>query len=107
MSRLDTARRKLLRRCILELLRAAHSVRYEGWMAERSIFNQVGPVEDSTFAEVQAELKYLRDAGLIADEERRETKFDAHNPSYRILPSGIDLLDETVPPVPGVEDNRL
>lgn len=106
MSRLETEFRKELRRCILEVLRAAHTIRYEGWMSERSIANQVRQADDYTLTEVQAELKYLRDKLLVAGEDRRATKFDAHNPSYRILPAGIDLLDESVPPVPGVEDNR-
>jgi hypothetical protein len=107
MSHLDTIRAKDVRRRVLLVLRATQGGGYEGWLSDRAILNFLAQdFGDLLFREVQEARTYLAGKGYVADRERRASKFEPGEFDARILPHGVDLLEETIPPDPGVEDNR-
>jgi len=109
MSKAETERTKGLRRAILRVLAACQGDRYEGWLTERSLFAVLAASAPGlTMADQSAACQYLASKGkeYIENRARQESKFDVKDADWRILPRGVDLLDETIPPDPGVEDNR-
>jgi len=107
MDRRDTIRAMILRRRVLVALRGVQGGGYPGWLRDRAIFDflKFDP-EDFTFQEIKEAGAYLAGKGYVETKDRREDKFSAAEFDGRILPKGIDLLEETIPPDPGVEDNR-
>lgn len=107
MARGETIRAKDLRRRALVALRAARSAGYDGWLSERAIFNLVRTeIDGLAFLEVREAVAYLEGKGYVAKRLRRDSKFERGETDAMILPAGIDLLEETVPPDPGIEDGR-
>jgi hypothetical protein len=108
MARLDTIRSKMLRRACLSVLRAAEAAGGDGWTAARAVFNFLRDDHCGlTLSETAEALRYLAAKGYAETRTQRPTKFDGGDLQARILPRGIDLLEETVPPDPGIEDNRV
>jgi len=107
MARGETIRAKELRRGILMALRAARGPGYDGWLSARSLWNTLRFDADGlTRREVEEHLRYLAEKEYAEVRERREAKWDACEVDGRITARGIDLLEETIPADPGVEDNR-
>jgi len=107
MGRIDTARAKELRRRILQALAAAAGPGYDGWLSVASLFSILRPETDGlTLGELARAVKYLAEKGYAETRERRESKYARPETDARIRANGTDLLEETIPPDPGVEDER-
>lgn len=107
MARGETVRAKDLRRRVLAALRAAGGQGYEGWLSVRSLWNVLRPDLDGLLLyEVREAAEYLAGKGYAQTRLRREAKYQAGETDARITPRGIDLLEETIAPDPGVEDDR-
>jgi len=105
--RIDTARAKELRRRVLQALNAAAGPGYDGWLSVASLFSVLRPETDGlTLGELARAVKYLAEKGYAETRERRERKWDRPEIDARITATGTDLLEETIPPDPGVEDER-
>jgi hypothetical protein len=108
MGRVDTVRAKELRRSILQVLRAAQGGGYEGWLSERAVWSLLkDDLDDLTLAELRDHITYLAGKGYLDLRTRRETKFERSERDARLLPKGVDLLEATVEPDPGIEDDRV
>jgi DNA-binding transcriptional ArsR family regulator len=105
--RVDTARVKELRRRVLQALAAAAGPGYDGWLSVASLFSILRPDSDGlTLGELARAVKYLAEKGYTETRERREKKWDRPEVDARITADGTDLLEETIPADPGVEDER-
>jgi len=103
----ETIRTKILRRRILVCLRSALAAGGEGWLSERALFGYLADETDGlSLSEVHEAVRYLEGKDYAATRMRRETKFETGETDARALPKAVDLLEETIPPDPGVEDNR-
>jgi len=111
MSRDETVQAKLLRRGCLVVLRAAQNAGGDGWTVSRAIFNHLAPDHPgATLAGVEQALRYLAEKAYAAVRSRMDSKFMGSvtgSMQAKMLPHGTDLLEETIPPDPGVEDNRI
>jgi len=108
VARLETIRLRLLRRGCLAVLRAARSAGGSGWTAARAAFSFLAPDSDGlALGEVAEAMRYLEGKGYAETRLSRESKFEQGEIQARILPKGIDLLEESIPADPGVEDNRV
>ena len=105
----ETERVRELRRAILRTLRACQGDAYEGWLSQRSLFNVLrsGEPEGLTMFEVGRACAYLAGKLYVEVRARSESKIEQADRDWRITPAGVDLMDETIPPDPGVEDNRV
>ena len=107
MGEIATERLKELRRGCLMVLREMQVGTSEGWSTPRMVFNCLRSLDDDlTLAEVHRSLGYLKGKDYVQWRDLKLSKWDPPNPSFRLLPKGIDLLDKTIPPDPGVEDDR-
>ena len=105
--RVDTARAKELRRRVLQALDACASPGYDGWLSVASLFSILRPETDGlVLGELSRAVKYLAEKGYAETRERRARKWDRAEVDARITAQGTDLLEETIPPDPGVEDER-
>jgi hypothetical protein len=106
----DTVQAKFLRRGCLVVLRAAAMAGGDGWTVSRTIFNHLAPDHPgATLSGVETALRYLGEKAYASVRSRQESKFYGAvlgSMQAKILPHGTDLLEETIPPDPGVEDNR-
>lgn len=106
MAKVETLRAKMLRKALLLSLQAAQSGVSEGWLNVRMAWGCVHELDEYALAEVSQELKYLAGKGYAEARDLRATKYDPPNRSYRITPRGIDLVEQSIPVDPGVEDDR-
>jgi hypothetical protein len=105
--KLDAARAKLVRRHILASLQSVQGDQYDGWLGQRTLFAVLAPsMRGLALADVRQALSYLASAGLVETRDQRTTKFVPGDLDARITARGVNLLEETVPPDPGVEDDR-
>ena len=108
MAKIATVRAKVLRRRILELLKAYRDAGAdEGWMAVESAAEVLDAEYGSlTDQEVLGECGYLEEAHLVRMRNVEEHRSSPKRWKVRIRTGGIDLLQETAPPHPGVHDPR-
>jgi len=109
MSRIATVRAKHLRRRILDILKAARSAGGDGWISLKSLFAFLADESDAlTGAELADKVRYLAEESKGYAETRnvRERRSDPPRLQTRVLAKGIDLTEGTVPPDPGIEDDR-
>lgn len=110
MMNLSGVNTKILRRRCLQLLRSAQAAGGDGWTIPLAVANFVREeLPDVTLQDAASAMRYLAGKGYA---DARVVGFDKTVPGSgklqaRILPKGEDLLDEAIPPDPGVEDNRV
>jgi len=107
MANLESVRARLLRRRVLELLRIARQTGREGWIAPRALFQFLYDETDGlTEGETRDAVLYLADKRYAEVRDLRERKSAPEALQGRITAAGIDLLEASVPPDPGIEDPR-
>lgn len=109
MPPLGSVRARILRRSVLATLRAAATVEATGWLSIRAIWNYLkdeAEAEGLTLGELAGHLEYLGAKNYIAVRDAQKSKFGPRRPEARITPKGVDLMEESIPPDPGVEDDR-
>jgi hypothetical protein len=108
MPNLETIRAKMLRRRCLAVLRAAQQACGDGWTSARACFSYLrGEFDGLALAEVEGALRYLAGKAYAEIRQVSESKFVRGEFQARITPHGQDVLDETIPADPGIEDNRV
>jgi hypothetical protein len=93
----------LLRRQVLVVLRAVQGAGYDGWFSEEGLWRSLRTeAEDLGLAETREHLAYLAGKGYVERRSESLVRLVPQNPSARIAPKGIDLLDGVIETDPGV-----
>jgi len=107
MPPLATVRVRHLRRRVLDVLRAAARAGGEGRLGATVLFEYLfDEIDGLSVGEVRDAVTYLGEKGYVEVTNLAEHRGDPARLAARLSATGIDLLDETIPPDPGVEDPR-
>jgi len=104
----ETVRARTLRRRILETLRAAEAAGAGGWMDVEGLAEFLDPdCPGLTVSEARSACAYLEGKRYIRMRPVERRRDAPRRYQVKIRPAGIDLLEESTGPDPGVQDPRL
>lgn len=107
MDETPVERAKELRWAVLQAVRACFGDGYEGWLMQRSLCRIIQRVcPKATDREIHNAAVYCGAAGYMEMREQPHVKGTAPYIDWRITVQGVRLLDQVIPPDPGIEDDR-
>lgn len=107
MNAIEAIRARILRRRVLATLKAAHECEPGTCLGAEAVFRYVSTDGDATtLSDVRAALAYLAGKGYVELVDRRRSRYERPQHDARLTPKGVDLLEASIPPDPGIEDER-
>jgi len=109
------ARDRRLRRAILQSLHRARANESGGWISGRFLFDvlgyscpsSAGPESDSHLLALLRDLVAKKLVEERDDRDRRSQSFSLDRLSFRVMAMGSSLCEETIPPDPDIDDERI
>lgn len=93
----DTERLRLLRRMVLDSLRAAQVGTARGWMSAETLRRIVNQWDgDYSPSEVGSALVFLTGKGYCEEKRQVPSEIERFGRAWAITPSGVELLDGTI-----------
>lgn len=99
MNELKASENRQIRGEILNALK----LNYPNLISEKQIISWLEQLGFVTCENIKEYLEYLQDKGYISLETRTIKSYRQENTMVKLTPKGIDLLEESIAPDPGIE----